>query len=180
MELVAADRGRGLDVLFANAAITEFATLEQVTEEHFDAHFGINVRGLPFTVQKAPPLLDHGASIILNGSTDAEAGDEAFGVYAARKAAVRSFSRTRAGKLKGRGIRANTITPGPTDTPGMWGLAPDAEQAADLRRQMESEVPLGRLAHPAENAAAVAFLASGQSGFIPGSSLDIDGGLNQM
>lgn len=174
------DRGRGLDVLFANAAIAEFATLEQVTEEHFDTLFGINVRGLLFTVKKALPLLNDGASIILNGSTNAEAGDEAFGVYAASKAAVRSFSRTWAGELKGRGIRVNTITPGPTDTPGLSGLAPDAQQAAGLRRQLASEVPLGRLAQPEEIAAAVAFLASGQSSFITGSSLDIDGGLNQI
>ncbi|GAA1799772.1 SDR family NAD(P)-dependent oxidoreductase [Actinomadura chokoriensis] len=173
-------RGRGLDVLFANASVAEFATLEQLTEEHFDTLFGINVRGTVFTVKKALPLLNDGASIILNGSTNADAGDEAFGVYAASKAATRSFARTWANELKGRGIRVNTITPGPTDTPGLSGLAPDAEQAAGFRRQLAANVPLGRLARPEEIAAAVAFLASEQSGFITGSSLYVDGGLQQI
>ncbi|MDA0634574.1 SDR family oxidoreductase [Nonomuraea sp. MCN248] len=173
-------RGRGLDVLFANASIAAFVPLEQITEEHFDALFGVNVRGTLFTVQKALPLLNDGASVILNGSTNVDAGDAAFGVYAATKAATRSFSRTWANELKGRGIRVNTITPGPTDTPGLSGLAPDPEQAAGLRRQLAAHVPLGRLGRPEEIAAAVAFLASDQSSFITGSSLYVDGGLNQI
>ncbi|GGV13222.1 SDR family oxidoreductase [Streptomyces griseoflavus] len=173
-------RGRGLDVLFANAAVAEFVPLEAITEEHFDRHFDINVRGTLFTVQKALPLLNEGASVILNGSTNVDAGDEAFGLYAASKAAVRSFSRTWANELKGRGVRVNTITPGPVDTPGLTGLAPDAEQAAGLKTHLATQVPLGRLGRPEEVAAAVAFLASGQSSFITGSSLYVDGGLNQI
>ncbi|MEU3105840.1 SDR family NAD(P)-dependent oxidoreductase [Streptomyces griseoflavus] len=173
-------RGRGLDVLFANAAVAEFVPLEAITEEHFDRHFDINVRGTLFTVQKALPLLNEGASVILNGSTNVDAGDEAFGLYAASKAAVRSFARTWANELKGRGVRVNTITPGPVDTPGLTGLAPDAEQAAGLKAHLATQVPLGRLGRPEEVAAAVAFLASGQSSFITGSSLYVDGGLNQI
>ncbi|WP_024793357.1 SDR family oxidoreductase [Tomitella biformata] len=173
-------RGRGLDVLFANAAVAEFVTLEHVSEEHFDTLFGINVRGTLFTVQKALPLLNDGASVILNGSTNMDVGAEAFGVYAATKAASRSFSRTWANELKGRGIRVNTITPGPTDTPGLSGLAPDADAAAGLKQQLATHVPLGRLGRPEEIAAAVAFLASEQSSFITGSSLYVDGGLNQI
>ncbi|ROO87085.1 NAD(P)-dependent dehydrogenase (short-subunit alcohol dehydrogenase family) [Actinocorallia herbida] len=173
-------RGSGLDVLFANASVAAFVPLEQATEEHFDALFGINVRGTLFTVQKALPLLNDGASVILNGSTNVDVGAEAFGVYAATKAATRSFARTWANELKGRGIRVNTITPGPTDTPGLSGLAPDPEQAAGLRRHLAAQVPLGRLGRPEEIAAAVAFLASDQSSFITGSSLYVDGGLNQI
>ncbi|MCQ6248802.1 SDR family oxidoreductase [Streptomyces solisilvae] len=174
------DRGQGLDVLFANASVAEFVPLEQITEEHFDTLFGINVRGTLFTVQKALPLLNDGASVILNGSTNVDVGDEAFGVYAASKAATRSFARTWANELKGRGIRVNAVTPGPTDTPGLSGLAPDPEQAAGLRQHLATQVPLGRLGRPEEIAAAVAFLASGQSSFITGSSLYVDGGLNQI
>ncbi len=174
------ERGQGLDVLFANASVAEFLPLEQITEEHFDTLFGINVRGTLFTVQKALPLLNDGASVILNGSTNVDVGAEAFGVYAASKAATRSFARTWANELKGRGIRVNAVTPGPTDTPGLSGLAPDSEQAAGLRRHLAAQVPLGRLARPEEIAAAVAFLASGQSSFITGSSLYVDGGLNQI
>ncbi len=173
-------RGQGLDVLFANASVAEFVPLEQISEEHFDTLFGVNVRGTLFTVQKALPLLNDGASVILNGSTNVDAGDAAFGVYAASKAAVRSFARTWANELKGRGIRVNTITPGPTDTPGLSGLAPDPEQAADLRRRLAAHVPMGRLGRPEEIAAAVAFLASEQSSFVTGSSLYVDGGLNQI
>ncbi|WP_052852682.1 SDR family NAD(P)-dependent oxidoreductase [Streptomyces avicenniae] len=169
--------GRGLDVLFANASIAALGTLDQVTEEHFDALFRINVRGTLFTVKKALPLLNDGASVILNGSTNGDVGDDAMGVYAASKAATRSFARTWANELKGRGIRVNTVTPGPTDTPALAALTPDAEL---FRRQLSARVPLGRLARPEEIAAAVAFLASDQSSFITGSSLYADGGLNQI
>ncbi|MEU5843230.1 SDR family oxidoreductase [Rhodococcus sp. NPDC047139] len=175
-----ANTGRGLDVLFANAAVAAFVRLEDITEEHFDTLFGINVRGLLFTVQKALPVLNDGASVILNGSTNADVGAEAFGVYAATKAATRSFARTWANELRGRGIRVNTITPGPTDTPGLSGLMPDEEHAAGFRQQLAAHVPLGRLAHPDEIAAAVAFLASEQSSFVTGSSLYVDGGMNQV
>lgn len=121
-----------------------------------------------------------GSSRILNGSTNADAGAEAFGVYAATKAAVRSFARTWANELKGRGIRVNTITPGPTDTPGLSGLAADEEAAARFRRDLAAQVPLGRIAGPEEIAAAVVFLASDQSSFVTGSSLYVDGGVNQI
>ena len=170
-------RGQGLDVLFANASIASFVPLEQVTEDHFDTLFGINVRGMLFTVQKALPLLNDGASVILNGSTSVDSGTDAFGVYAATKAATRSFSRTWANELKGRGIRVNTVTPGPTETPALVGLTPDPE---GFKRQLASRVPLGRIARPEEIAAAVAFLASEQSSFITGSSLYVDGGMNQI
>jgi NAD(P)-dependent dehydrogenase (short-subunit alcohol dehydrogenase family) len=172
--------GRRIDVLYANAGGGELATLKQVTEEHFDRTFAINVRGLLFTVQKALPLLNDGASVILPGSTTATTGTEAFGVYAASKAAVRSFARTWANELKGRGIRVNAITPGPIDTPGITGLAPDEEQAAQLRGFLATQVPLGRMGRPEEIADAVLFLASDQSSFITGTDLHVDGGMNQI
>ncbi|TMD93597.1 MAG: glucose 1-dehydrogenase [Chloroflexi bacterium] len=172
--------GRGVDVLFANAGGGSLATLEQVTEEHFDQTFDINVKGVVFTVQKALPLMSDGASIILPGSTAATSGDEAFGVYAASKAAVRSFARTWANELKARGIRVNAIAPGPTDTPGITGAAPDEQQAAQLKQAFAGQVPLGRMGRPEEIADAVLFLASNQSSFITGSNLYVDGGLNQI
>ncbi|GLY91992.1 SDR family oxidoreductase [Actinoallomurus iriomotensis] len=175
-----ADRGLRVDVLFANAGGGEFATLEQVTEEHFDATFGTNVRGVLFTVQKALPLLNDGASVILTGSTAATVGSEAFGVYGASKAAVRSFSRTWANELKGRGIRVNTIVPGPIETPGLNGLAPDDEQAAQLRDHLASTVPLGRMGRAEEVASVAVFLASSESSFITGTEIYVDGGANQV
>jgi NAD(P)-dependent dehydrogenase (short-subunit alcohol dehydrogenase family) len=173
-------QGRRVDVLFANAGGGSFAPLEQVTEEHFDQTFDVNVRGLLFTVQKALPLLNDGASVILTSSTAATSGAEAFGVYAASKAAVRSFARTWANELKGRSIRVNAITPGPTDTPGITGLAPDEAQAEQLRGFLAGQVPLGRMGRPEEIADAIAFLASDRSSFITGGELYVDGGLNQI
>ncbi|MCX4580831.1 SDR family oxidoreductase [Streptomyces sp. NBC_01571] len=177
---IVAEQGRRIDVLFANAGSGEFAALEDVTEQHFDDTFNVNVRGTLFTVQKALPLLNDGASVILTGSTAATTGGEAFGVYAASKAAVRSFSRTWANELRGRGIRVNTLVPGPIKTPAITGLAPNEEEAKSLRAFFAQQVPLGRMGDPAEAAAAALFLASDQSSFVTGTELYVDGGLNQV
>ncbi|WP_030661503.1 SDR family NAD(P)-dependent oxidoreductase [Streptomyces rimosus] len=172
-------RGQGLDVLFANAATASLATLGQITEEDFDHIFGINVRGTLFTVQKALPLLNDGASVILNASTAADNGQETFTLYAASKAAVRSFARTWANTLKGRGIRVNAISPGPIDTPGITNLFGE-EDAAGVRAQLARTAALGRLGRPEEVAGLVAFLASDESSFILGANLYVDGGENQI
>lgn len=174
------EHGRGLDVLFANAGGGSFATLEKITPEQFDQTFSINVRGTVFTVRKALPLLNPGASIILAGSTAATSATPAFGVYAASKAAIRSFARTWATELADRKIRVNVIVTGPTDTDGLRGLAPDAAQAEGLVKQLAGGVPMGRVAHPDEIAAAVLFLASDQSSFVTGSELFADGGEEQQ
>ncbi|MFF2847596.1 SDR family NAD(P)-dependent oxidoreductase [Streptomyces sp. NPDC058001] len=171
-------RGRGLDIVFANAGTASFATLEQVTEDHFDETFGVNVRGTLFTVQKALPLLNDGASVILNSSVRADDGVTAFGTYAASKAAIRSFARTWANELKDRGIRVNAISPGTIDTPAVDAVAEgDAPVTKD---QFVAGVPLGRIGRPDEVADAVAFLASGRSSFILGANLYVDGGENQI
>lgn len=175
-----ARQGRRVDVLFANAGGGSFSTLEQVNERHFDETFGSNVKGLLFTVQKALPLLNDGASVILTGSTAGSVGEEAFGVYGASKAAVRSFARTWANELKGRAIRVNTLSPGPVETPGLAGLAPDPEQADRLKGFLASQVPLARMGRPEEVAAAALFLASDQSTFVTGVELFVDGGINQV
>ncbi|MFI2238825.1 SDR family NAD(P)-dependent oxidoreductase [Streptomyces chrestomyceticus] len=172
-------RGRGLDVLFANAASASFATLEQTTEEHFDRTFDINVRGTLFTVQKALPLLNDGASVILNASVRADDGVAAFGTYAASKAAVRSYARTWANELKDRGIRVNAISPGTIDTPGLDGVAATADLPG-AKAQFASAVPLGRIGRADEVANVVAFLASEQSSFVLGANLYVDGGENQF
>ncbi|MER7879907.1 SDR family oxidoreductase [Streptomyces solisilvae] len=171
-------RGRGLDVLFANAAAASFATLQQVTEEHFDKTFGVNVRGTLFTAQKALPLLNDGASVIVNSSVRADDGVAAFGTYAASKAALRSFVRTWANELKDRGIRVNAISPGTIDTPGLDAVA--AGDTGPAKSQFAAGVPLGRIGRPDEVADAVAFLASEQSSFILGANLYVDGGEIQI
>ncbi|MGI8335280.1 glucose 1-dehydrogenase [Actinomadura scrupuli] len=175
-----AELGRGLDVLFANAGGGEFARIEDVSEQHFDRTFGINVKGTLFTVQKALPLLNDGASVILTSSTAGSEGNEAFSVYGATKAAVRSLARSLTAELKGRAIRVNAVSPGPIDTPGLTGLAADEAGAEQLREALISKVPLGRLGRPEEVAAAVLFLASEQSSFVAGIELFVDGGAAQV
>ncbi|MEU6573439.1 SDR family oxidoreductase [Streptomyces sp. NPDC046805] len=179
---VIADYGHGLDVLFANAGGGKMQPLGQITPEQFDETFGINVRGTLFTVQKALPLLNKGASVILCGSTSASSGEPpAVSVYAASKAAIRSFARTWAGELVARGIRVNAIAPGPTETTGLHAnLAPLGDQAPGILEAIAATVPLGRLASPDEIANAVLFLASDQSSFITGTELFADGGQNQI
>lgn len=173
------DRGQGLDVLFANAATASFATLEQITTEEYQRIFDVNVKGTLLTVQKALPLLNDGASVILNASTAADNGTPAFGVYAASKAAVRSFARTWANELTGRGIRVNAISPGPTDTTGITELVGE-ENSAAFKANLAAGVAMGRIGRPDEVAAAVAFLASADSSYIIGSNLYVDGGENQI
>ncbi|MDT0268853.1 SDR family oxidoreductase [Streptomyces sp. DSM 44915] len=172
-------RGRGLDVLFANAGGAVLGPLETATEEQYERNFDINVRGTWLTVQKAVPLLNEGASVILNASIRAADGWADFGLYAASKAAVRSLARTWANELKGRGIRVNSVSPGSIDTPGV-DEALGAERAAAGKAELAAGVPIGRLGRPEEVAAAVAFLASDESGFILGANLDIDGGEHQF
>lgn len=173
-------RGKGVDVLVANAAVGSFVSLEQTTEEHFDQIFGVNVRGTLFTVQKALPLLNDGASVILTGSTAADRGVEAFGAYSASKAAVRSFARTWSTELKDRGIRVNVVSPAWIETPGGTAAFGDEDTARAVKENVAATVPKGRMGQPEEAAAVVAFLASEQSSYVVGANIYVDGGENQI
>ncbi|WP_305782962.1 SDR family NAD(P)-dependent oxidoreductase [Symbioplanes lichenis] len=172
-------RGRGLDVVFANAAAASFATIEQLDVAEFQRIFDVNVKGTLLTVQKALPLLNPGASVILNASTAADHGTAAFGVYAASKAAIRSFARTWAAELRPRDIRVNAISPGPIDTSGITELV-GAENDAAFKARAGARIAMGRMGRPDEVAATVAFLASADSSFILGANLYVDGGENQI
>jgi NAD(P)-dependent dehydrogenase (short-subunit alcohol dehydrogenase family) len=171
------EKGR-VDVLFANAGIAEGAPLGEITEEHFDRHFDINVKGALFTVQAALPLLSDGASVILASSIVGSKGFANRSVYSATKAALRSFARTWTTDLKKRKIRVNVVSPGATDTPGLRSLSKtDSDGLADLYRD---RIPLGRVASPDDVAGAVSFLASDDSRYITGTELFVDGGLAQV
>jgi NAD(P)-dependent dehydrogenase (short-subunit alcohol dehydrogenase family) len=169
-----------IDVLFANAGGGEFVALGSITEEQFDKTFSINVKGLLFTVQKALPLFQDGGSIILNASVAGSKGIEAFSVYSATKAAVRSFARTWTTDLKRRRIRVNAISPGPIDTPILNNLAITKEELGQLKTNLASGVPMGRMGQPEEIAKAALFLASDDSSFVTGIELFVDGGLAQI
>lgn len=169
-----------LDVVFANAGLGQLAPLGEVSEEHFDLHFDVNVKGLFFTVQKALPLLRDGSSIILNASIAAQKGMEAFSVYSATKAAVRSFARSWTVDLKSRRIRVNAISPGPIETPIFGKMGLSAEQQKHFGESIMSQVPLGRMGKSEEIAGAALFLASDESSYITGIDLCVDGGMAQV
>jgi len=168
-----------LDVVFANAGGGSLLPLGAVTEEQFDQTFNLNVKGLLFTVQKALPLLKDGSSIILNASVAGFTGMEAFGVYAASKAAVRSFARSWTTDLKSRRIRVNAISPGVVPTEGYRSLGDD-EGIKKFAAQMAAQIPLGRVGEPDEIAKAVVFLASDASSFVTGTELVVDGGMTAV
>jgi NAD(P)-dependent dehydrogenase (short-subunit alcohol dehydrogenase family) len=177
---VKADAGR-IDILFANAGGGSNLPLGSITEEQYEDTFGRNVKGVLFTVQKALPLLVDGASVILTGSTASIVAMPAFSVYGASKAALRSFARHWTLDLKERRIRVNVLSPGPTVTPGLLGLAGDDRTAQQgMLDQMALELPLGRVADPDEIASAALFLASSDSSFVAGAELFADGGQAQV
>jgi NAD(P)-dependent dehydrogenase (short-subunit alcohol dehydrogenase family) len=166
------DKEGGLDILVANSARVEAEMLGKITEENFDATFNLNARATLFTVQKALPLIRNGGSVILIGSTSGHMGVPGYSAYSATKAALRSYTRTWTREFNDRGIRFNTLSPGPIDTPMLDGQPDKAQFAA--------AVPLNRLGRPEEIAAAALFLASNDSSFVAGVELSVDGGMAQV
>ena len=174
------ERFGALDILFANAGVSGGGPVEVTTEEEFDWMFDTNVKGVFFTVQKALPLLRKGASIILNSSIAPRVGRPGHALYAASKAAVRTFARNFSSEFASRGIRVNVVSPGPVETP-IWGRSGSAPSAVDeILKQVKAGVPLGRLGQPEEVAQAVLFLASDESSFMLGSEITVDGGVTEM
>lgn len=169
-----------LDGLFINAGIAQFAPLEAVTEEHFDSQFNTNVKGAFFTLQKLSPLLKEGSSIVLNASVVYHKGFATAGVYAATKAALRSFARTLGAELLPRGIRINVVSPGPITTPIYDRLGiPEAEKAG-WAESMRASNPMKRFGTPEEVAQTVLFYLSPASSYITGTELLVDGGLGEF
>lgn len=165
-----------LDVVFANAGWGEFLPLESITEEHFDKTFAINVKGVAFTVQKALPLLKDGGAVVINASMVSVLGQPAFSIYAATKAAVRSFARNWSVDLRQRRIRVNVVSPGFVPTPAYDHLGINDE----MLKAALANIPLGRVGTPDEIAKAVIFLASDDSSYITGIELFVDGGAAQI
>src|SRR3979490_3109687 len=172
-DTVKREKGK-IDILFASAGTGEAVKLGEITEQHFDATFGLNTRGTLFAVQKALPLLNDGGSIIMTGSVASVKGFPGFGVYAASKAALRSFARTWLNELKGRNIRVNVLSPGQVDTP-------DSQRLDKATREMfESLIPRGKMGRPEEIAAVALFLASDESSYANGVELAVDGGFSAI
>jgi NAD(P)-dependent dehydrogenase (short-subunit alcohol dehydrogenase family) len=169
-----------IDVLFINAGVAKFAPLTETPEPLFDEQFDINIKGAYFTIQKAVPSLNDGASIILNTSVAGSTGTPGTSAYAATKAALRSLARTAAAELADRNIRVNAVAPGPIVTPifGRTGLP--QQVIDDWAKDIVSKVPMKRFGQPEEVAGAVAFLASPDSSYITGVEINVDGGLGQL
>lgn len=173
-ETIKSERG-GLDVLLANAGTGSFAPLGEITPEHYDQIFDLNVKGTVFTVQKALPLMSEGASIILTGSSTGVMGTPAFSIYSATKAAVRNLARSWALDLRGTGIRVNVMSPGPITTELALEVLGDEGMDA-----IGATTVLGRMGEPSETGAVAAFLASSDSSFMTGGEIFVDGGLAQV
>jgi NAD(P)-dependent dehydrogenase (short-subunit alcohol dehydrogenase family) len=169
-----------IDVLFVNAGVAKFAPLAETSERLYDEQFDINIKGAYFTIQKALPLLSDGASIILNTSVADSKGTVGTSAYSATKAALRSLARTVAAEVAERGIRVNTVAPGPIVTPifGRTGLPKEAVD--EFAKEIVTKVPLKRFGQPEEVAATVAFLASQDASYITGVEINVDGGMGQI
>ncbi|MCG8459891.1 MAG: glucose 1-dehydrogenase [Holophagales bacterium] len=169
-----------IDVLVANAGIAPLTPVDQVDEAYFDRLFGVNVRGLFFTVQKAIPLLADGGSVVLTGSTVTHHGMPGMSVYGATKAAVRYLARAFSAELLARRIRVNVLSPGPIETPIYDRMGLPQEAKSEMAQQIESQVPIGRFGKPEEMASAALFLASDDSSYVLGADLLADGGYSTL
>jgi NAD(P)-dependent dehydrogenase (short-subunit alcohol dehydrogenase family) len=169
-----------IDVLFVNAGVAKFAPLAETSESLYDENFDINIKGAYFTIQKALPFLNDGASIILNTSVVDSKGFEGASAYSATKAALRSLARTSAAELVGRGIRVNAVAPGPIVTPIIERSGLPKEAIDQFEKETVAKVPMKRFGQPEEVAGAVAFLASQDASYITGVEINVDGGLGQI
>jgi len=169
-----------IDVLFVNAGIVKFLPLAETSESAYDEQFDINIKGAYFTIQKALPFLNDGASIILNTSVADSTGTAGTSAYSATKAALRSLARTAAAELAARSIRVNAVAPGPIVTPifGRTGLSKEAFD--EIAKEIVAQVPMKRFGQPEEVASVVAFLASKDASYITGVEINVDGGMGQI
>jgi NAD(P)-dependent dehydrogenase (short-subunit alcohol dehydrogenase family) len=176
LEKAIIESGNKIDVLFLNAGIAAFAPIEHATEADFDAQFNTNVKGHFFTLQKLIPHLAKGSSVVFTSSTVATAAGLNTSVYSATKGALNKIAQIAANELAGRKIRVNIVSPGPTNTPGLDGVA-----SAEVKDYLASSTALQRVGSPDEIANAVLFLASDEASFITGTELLVDGGaINYM
>ena len=169
-----------IDILFANAGVAKFLPVTAVTEEHYDEQFDINSKGAYFTIQKALPYLNDGASIILNTSVVSHQGLPNGSVYAATKAAMRSLTRSFASALVERNIRVNAVARGPFESPIFGRTGVSKEEMDGFASYVLNKVPMKRFGKSEEVASAVAFLASSDASYITGVELNVDGGMGQI
>lgn len=168
-----------IDVLVANAGAGTTGTVADVSEADYDKTMDLNLKSVYFTVQKALPYMNDGASVILIGSNAAHRAYPSFGLYGAAKAAVIFLAKSFSNDLLERKIRVNVITPGTTDTPAFDKFVP-AEHIDALKTQFAGAMPIGRIGQPSDIGKTAVFLASADSSFLLGSELLVDGGMTYL
>ncbi|WP_299889771.1 SDR family NAD(P)-dependent oxidoreductase [uncultured Lacinutrix sp.] len=169
-----------IDILFLNAGIAPPTPTNEITESHYNEIFDINVKGPILAVKEALPHINDGGSILFTNSIVHQKGFDGLGVYSASKGALRAYSRVLTSEVKSRGIRVNSIAPGPIDTPiyGKMGLPEDVVE--DMGKGFAQQVPLGRFGKSEEVANTALFLASDEASYINGIEIEVDGGLSQV
>lgn len=172
------DHFGSLDVLFLNAAVANPAPIEHVTETQFDEVVSVNFKGEFFTIQKALPLLSNNASIIVTTSITDRTAAPNFSVYAATKAALRSLVQSLGVALIGRGVRVNSICPGPIETGGFNRMPIPADVLAAIKNDISGRSPSKRFGTPEEVAKIALFLASDESSYVVGEEIVVDGGIS--
>jgi len=176
---IAEEFGR-LDVAVLNAGVGVFKALDQWDETAFDNLLAVNLKGPFFLLQALMPVLANPASVVLVGSVNAHIGMPTSSVYSASKAALRSLARTLSGELIERGIRVNTLSPGPVATPIYRKLGLPESALAQMEASMRAQSPSRRFGTPEEIAALAAYLASDESAYAVGSEFVVDGGFTTV
>jgi NAD(P)-dependent dehydrogenase (short-subunit alcohol dehydrogenase family) len=169
-----------IDILFLNAGIAFFTPVSDITEEHFDDHFNINVKNPFFTIKEAIPYLNEGGVIVSNTSVVHQKGFPGSGVYASTKGALRTLTRVLANELAAKNIRTVSVAPGPIETPIYGKMPMTEEELQGMGASFAQQVPLGRFGSADEIAKTVLFLVSSDASFINGVEVAVDGGLSQV
>ncbi|MEO1031218.1 MAG: glucose 1-dehydrogenase [Bacteroidota bacterium] len=169
-----------IDILFLNAGVAPVSPATDVTVDHYSEIFDINVKGPILATKEALPHINDGGTILFTNSIVHQKGFDGLGVYSASKGALRAYARVLTSELKSRGIRVNSIAPGPIFTPlyGKMGLPQDVVE--EMGKGFAASVPLGRFGTSEEIANAALFLASDDASYINGIELEVDGGLSQI
>ena len=169
-----------IDILFLNAGVAFPTPTTDITEDHYDTTMDINVKGPIMAVKHALPHVNEGGTILFTNSIVHQKGFEGMGVYSASKGALRAFSRVLASEVKSRGIRVNSIAPGPIATPIYEKMDLPDEVVEEMGKGFASQVPLGRFGTSEEIANAALFLASDEASYVNGVELEVDGGMSQL